>query len=204
MDKLDFLLAGVGGQGTILAGDILAEVGLRAGYDAKKSEVHGMSQRGGQVESHVRWGRRVYSPLVEKGRADFLLGFELLEAARWAEFVAPGGWALLNRYRIPPLAVTAAGEKYPSDEEVCSLFRHRGVNVWWLDAIGVARSLGPTALAGVALLGALSRRLPVPAATWLEAIEELVPARFVELNRQAFQMGSELPPPAADACEGVS
>ena len=199
MRELDFLLAGVGGQGTILAGDILAEVGLEAGYDVKKSEVHGMSQRGGGVESHVRWGREVQSPLVEKGTADYLLGFEMLEGARWAGFLSPGGEAIVNRYRIAPPTVSAGKEVYPPEEVLDAILRAHAPRVRWVDATDVARRLGHPALAGVVLLGVLSTRLDVGVETWLGVVRRLVPARFVDLNRQAFEAGREVG--AADSSE---
>lgn len=192
MAKYDFLLAGVGGQGTILAGDILAEVGLAAGFDAKKSEVHGMSQRGGIVESHVRWGDEVFSPLAERGAVDYILGFESLEAGRWAHYLAKNGKAIINRYQIPPLSVSSRKEQYPTEEEIVGLFAPRQGQIKWVDAIGVAKKLGNPALAGVVLLGALSRELNVDQAVWLKAIEELVPAKFRELNKEAFLAGRTL------------
>lgn len=187
----DFLLAGVGGQGTILAGDILAEAGVSAGFEVKKSEVHGMAQRGGGVESHVRWGTRVYSPLVERGRANFLVAFEMLEGARWAGYLAPGALAIVNCYRQPPLSVNLGQQRYPGVAEVEGLFSGR--RLWWVDATGVARRLGNPAVAGVVLLGALSTCLPVEPACWVEAIERLVPPRHVAINRQAFEAGRALP-----------
>src|SRR5665811_829334 len=111
--KWDFLLAGVGGQGTILASDILVEVGLAAGHDVKKSEVQGVAQRGGSVESQVRWGDKVYSPTIERGDADYLIGFEMLEAARWVDFLKPGADVFVNRYQIAPPSVNAGEARYP-------------------------------------------------------------------------------------------
>lgn len=192
MARYDFLLAGVGGQGTILAGDILSEVGLAAGFDVKKSEVHGMSQRGGIVESHVRWGDEVFSPLAERGHVDYLLGFESLEAGRWAHYLARNGKAIINKYEIPPLSVSSRKEKYPTEEEIVGLFAPRQGQIKWVDAIGVAKKLGNTALAGVVLMGALSRELNVEEAIWLKAIEELVPTKFRELNKEAFLAGRTL------------
>jgi len=191
-EKIDFILAGVGGQGTILASDILTEVGYRSGYDVKKSEVHGMSQRGGSVESQVRWGRKVYSPLVEKGRADFLVGFEMLEAARWPAYLAPGGVALVNRYRIFPPAVNAGQMKYPEEDEINRLLAARARLVWWCDATGLAAELGNPAVAGVILLGALANCLPVAEEVWQAVVEELVPRRHVDLNQRAFATGRAL------------
>jgi indolepyruvate ferredoxin oxidoreductase beta subunit len=192
--KKDFLLAGIGGQGIILASDILAEVGLAAGYDVKKSEVHGMAQRGGSVETHVRWAERVYSPLVEPGRVDYLIGFEMLEAARWWHFLGPGSTALVNRYRVYPPAVNLGEARYPEPEEVEALLKLRGAAVQWVGAAEAAVKLGNPALAGVVLLGRLSLRLGVAEEVWLEVIARRVPERFVELNHKAFQVGRRLGP----------
>lgn len=192
--KLDFLMAGIGGQGTILSSDILAEVGAEAGFDTKKAEVHGMAQRGGAVESHVRWGERVYSPLVERGEVDYLIGFEMLEAARWWHYLHPGSVALVNRYRVDPPAVSLGKARYPEPEEIEGLLSTCGARVKWVEATAAAVELGSPAVVGVVLLGALSRLLEVdiPEEKWLEVVERLVPAKFVELNRRAFLRGREL------------
>ncbi len=191
-EKIDFILAGVGGQGTILASDVLTEAGYRSGYDVKKSEVHGMSQRGGSVESQVRWGSAVRSPLVEKGRADFLVGFEMLEAARWPAYLAPGGLALVNRYRIFPPAVNTGHADYPAEEEIDRRIAARARLVWWIDATGLAAGLGHPAAAGVVLLGALANYLPVADEVWQTVVQDLVPPRHVDLNRRAFAAGRAL------------
>src|SRR5512141_1285914 len=118
MNKSDFLLAGVGGQGVLTASDIVAEVGMAIGLDAKKSEIHGFSQRGGVVESHVRWGERVAAPMGEKGRIDYLLAFELMESARWIEFIKPGGTVIVNTQRILPMSATVGNAVYPSNDVI--------------------------------------------------------------------------------------
>lgn len=192
LEKVDFVLAGVGGQGTILASDILVEVGLEAGYDVKKSEVHGMAQRGGSVESQVRWGEKVYSATVEKGEVDYLLGFEMLEAARWVDFLRPGGDAIVNRYRIPPPPVNMGVARYPDEAEIQALMLTRVGRLVWVDAADIAAELGNSALAGVVMLGLLAADMGMETDLWLGVIERLVPARFVELNREAFGRGVEL------------
>jgi len=190
--KLDFLFAGVGGQGTILASNIVSDVGMRCGYDVKKSEVHGMSQRGGAVESHVRWAQKVYSPLIEEGGADFLLAFEMLEAARWPHYLAPGSVALVNNHRVMPPSVNLGREQYPEEKEIESVLTAAGGRVLWVEGAAKANELGNQALAGVVLLGVLSTRLEEPAETWLQAVQDLVPAKFKELNVKAFLAGREL------------
>ncbi|MCL6611414.1 MAG: indolepyruvate oxidoreductase subunit beta [Peptococcaceae bacterium] len=194
--KVDILVAGVGGQGTILASDILAEVGLRCGYDVKKAEVHGMSQRGGAVESHIRWGEKVFSPQVEAGKADYLLGFEMLETARWTHFLALGGTVLINRHRIPPPSVNLGAAAYPSEEEIESVLGARAARVWWIDGTAIARKLGNQTVAGMVILGAFSKLLDQPGEVWTSVIADLVPEKFVELNLKAFGEGRGLPLPA--------
>lgn len=190
--KIDFIIAGVGGQGTILASDILVEVGYLAGYEVKKSEVHGMSQRGGGVESQVRWGKKVHSPLIEKGKADYVLGFEMLEAARWTEYLNPSSVVYVNKHKIFPPSVTTGQAEYPAEASIEQELSSRAGRFEWVDAIGMARELGNPALAGVIMLGTLSADLDVDTEQWLSVISELVPAKLVELNKKAFTVGREL------------
>jgi len=189
--KIDFILAGVGGQGTILASNILTEVGLELGYDVKKAEVLGMAQRGGTVESHVRWGEKVYSPLVEEGEVDFLVGFEMLEAGRWSLYLKKDSTVIVNRYRIPPPAVNLGKAVYPKEEEIESMLKTIAEQVFWVDAMKIAQDLGNPAVAGVILLGVLSSRVGGSSDAWLKVVERLVPAKFQELNRKAFLAGQE-------------
>ncbi|MDP3097037.1 MAG: indolepyruvate oxidoreductase subunit beta [Syntrophales bacterium] len=190
MKKIDYLLAGVGGQGTILASRILASAGLELGYDVKTAEVHGMAQRGGSVESHVRWGEKVYSPLVEHGMADYLIGFEMVETARWLTYLNNNSVTFINRFRIPPLLVTLGKARYPSEKEIENLLQSRGGKVKWLSADDMAKDAGNPAMAGVVLLGALSNLVGGGQEIWLQVIKRLVPARFVEMNQKAFLAGS--------------
>lgn len=191
-NKYDFLFTGVGGQGTILASNILAEVGMRCDYDVKKSEVHGMSQRGGAVESHVRWGENVYSPLIEEGEANFLLAFEMLEAARWQHFIAARTVAIVNRHRILPPSVNLGQAEYPMETEIENMLAATGAQVVWAEGAAKALELGNPALGGVVLLGILSTYLEEPPAIWEEVISDLVPAKFKELNIEAFRAGRKL------------
>lgn len=191
MKKIDFILAGVGGQGTILASNILTEVGLELGYDVKKAEVLGMAQRGGTVESHVRWGEKVYSPLVEEGEVDFLVGFEMLEAGRWSLYLKKDSSVIVNRYRIPPPAVNLGKAVYPKEEEIESMLKTIADRVLWIDAMKIAQDLGNPAVAGVVLLGVLSSQVGGSAEAWLKVVERLVPAKFQELNNKAFLAGRQ-------------
>ncbi|MEW5921349.1 MAG: indolepyruvate oxidoreductase subunit beta [Bacillota bacterium] len=189
MRKIDFLMAGVGGQGTILASNILAGVGMELGYDVKTAEVHGMAQRGGTVESHVRWGEKVFSPLVEQGKTDYLIGFEMLEAARWPMYLNKESVVLSNSYRIPPPSVNLGKATYPTQDEIEGILKRKGSKVLWLDATNLAGSLGNPAMAGVVLLGALSNLVGGTGEIWLEVIKRLVPEKFVEMNQKAYLEG---------------
>ena len=190
--KLDFIVAGVGGQGTILASDIIVEVGYLAGYDVKKSEVHGMSQRGGGVESQVRWGEKVYSPLIEKGQADFVVGLEMLEAARWTEYLNPSSVVYVNKHKMFPPTVTSGQAEYPAESVLERELSSRAGRFEWVDANVLASEIGNPALAGVIMLGRLSVDLDIDPELWLKVIAELVPAKFVELNKQAFVTGRKI------------
>jgi indolepyruvate ferredoxin oxidoreductase, beta subunit len=189
MDKINFLLAGVGGQGTLLAGNILADVGLSAGYDVKKSEIHGMAQRGGSVTTHVRWGPRVDAPMAGKGEVDILVGFEQLEALRYIEFLRKGGRAVLSTHQIPPVSVTSAGAEYPDEERFKGIVEQVTSDYVMVPAVEMAREMGNARVHNVVLLGALSRQLNVPEAIWVEVIERHAPARASEMNRRAFSAG---------------
>jgi indolepyruvate ferredoxin oxidoreductase beta subunit len=190
-EKIDFLFVGVGGQGIILASDIVAELGVSAGYDVKKSEIHGMSQRGGSVESFVRWGRSVSSPISERGKVDYLISFEMLETARWSSFLATAGVAILSRQRIPPLAVAGGEMDYPEEQAVVALFP-AAAKVHIVDGLGAAQALGNPNMVNVVLLGLLSRTMDVPVESWQSVIAERVPQRFRELNQRAFLAGRGL------------
>jgi len=191
----NFVLVGVGGQGTILASDILAEVGLEAGFDVKKAEVHGMSQRGGSVISHVRWNReQVFSPMVGLGEADILLAFEKLEALRFAEYLRPGGVALVNDMELLPITVTVGGTPYPENGELQKVVAALGAQLAIVPGEALAKEAGNVKAANVVLLGAISRLLPLPEEVWWRCLERRIPPRFLELNRKAFQLGrSALP-----------
>ena len=135
MKKVRFLLAGVGGQGTILASNVLAELGIALGYDTKKAEVHGMSQRGGSVISHVSWAEQVFSPVIPEGEADILIAFEKLEAIRFRDGIRPGGMVLINNHEIVPITVSSGTGKYPSDDEIEAVFAPLTQNVYWIKGV---------------------------------------------------------------------
>jgi len=185
--EIDILLVGVGGQGTILASRILAHVGQAAGYDIKVSEIHGMAQRGGSVVTQVRMGEKVYSPLIEEGRADVILAFEKLEALRWLSYLKPGGSLLVNDQAIYPVPVLAGLAQYPQD--ITGYLKAKVKDTVVLDALGTARECGNARAANVVLVGLLARRLPFAEDNWQEALAARVPARFLDVNRKAFAAG---------------
>ena len=189
MDKLNFMIRGVGGQGTILSSDILAAVGVSAGYAVKKSDILGLAVRGGSVLGHIRWGDEVHSPVVPEGRVDYLVAFEILEGMRGLNQVRPGGTVLLNQQEIHPASVSSGDGIYPGEGEVQKALEATTDNVFRVPGLQMAQQLGNTKVLNVVLLGALSRLLPVEAGIWEAVLEERVPGRFTELNLKAFHAG---------------
>lgn len=189
MRKVDLLLAGVGGQGVILASDILAETAMEADYDVKKTDVLGMAQRGGSVVSHVRLGPQVHSPLVKRGQADILLSFEKLEAARWAAHLAPDALAIVNDDSVYPLAVSSGAEQYPSDEEVINILGRQPGKLHMVDAMAIADEFGNKRVANVIMLGFLSHFLDIDYDHWRHCLSQRLPSRVVALNEAAFKRG---------------
>jgi indolepyruvate ferredoxin oxidoreductase beta subunit len=181
------LLVGVGGQGIILASDIMVEVFLEAGFDVKKSEIHGMAQRGGSVTSHVRFGGKVYSPIIKEGDADILLAFEALEGLRWINFVKPEGCVILNEHRINPPAVNLGKMRYP--DKIDETLAQHVARLHRLPATRLAREAGDVRAANVVLLGALSQICEVNGDLWSEVILRRLPPRVHEVNRKAFTLG---------------
>ena len=185
----NIFLSGVGGQGTILASNILGEVFLKAGYDVKKSEVHGMAQRGGDVTTHFRFGKKVYSPLIKYGDVDFLVSFELLEAARYINWVKPEGKIIINKQEILPPAVSLGQMTYPKDIEK-TFKKYFKDNVWIVNGQEIARKLGNIQAANVVLVGAFSNFFPeIKEEQWTDAIKEVLAAKLHELNIRAFHEG---------------
>lgn len=181
------LLVGVGGQGTILASKILTNVAIKQGYDVKMTEIHGMAQRGGSVVTQVRMGEKVHSPLIEPGQADYIVAFEQLEALRWIHFLNDAGTVIVNTQRINPMTVIIGSAEYPSDalEQV----KAAAPKTISLDALEIAKKLGNIRVVNVVLLGAMAKQMDIAKEDWLSALEATVPARFLDLNRQAFQAG---------------
>lgn len=186
----NILLVGVGGQGILLASEVLAETFMLAGFDVKKSEIHGMSQRGGSVVSHVRYGREVFSPIVPEGDGDILFGFELMETLRYLPLLKTGGSVIANDLMIPPPSVLMGQESYP--ENVPDRVRQQFPQFLLVDGQGIAQEAGNLRAANTALLGAVSRRLDIDESFWLQALERMVPRKALDVNRRAFLMGREL------------
>lgn len=185
----NILLTGVGGQGILLASEILAEAFMLAGFDVKKSEIHGMSQRGGSVVSHVRFGVKVFSPVVPEGAGDILFGFELLETYRALELLKPGGAVVANDFRIPPPAVLLGNTAYP--ENISDKIRERFPDFTQVDGQGLSLKAGDVKAANTVLLGAVSKKLEIDEEIWLQAIEKCAPNKALETNLKAFELGRE-------------
>ncbi len=191
MDKKgDIIICGVGGQGIILASEILASVFLRAGHDVKQSEVHGMAQRGGSVISHLRYGDKVYSPVIDAGGADLILSFELLEALRQISYLKKDGTVVVNTQRILPPSVALGQEEYPSDP--VAEMRRMGVRVFPVDALEIAGKLGEVRVVNTIMTGCLSCLIPVDEKIFIEVIKERVKKGFVDVNMEAFREGRKL------------
>lgn len=188
-DVRNILLAGVGGQGILLASELLSEALLLAGYDVKKSEIHGMSQRGGSVTSHVRYGSTVLSPLIKEGQADILFGFELLEAYRYLPMLRQGGDVFVNSQRILPAPVSVGVASYPQAIE--KNLRSACPNAHFIDGLALAVQAGNPLTVNSVLLGALSTALEIPPALWHEVIAEKVPQQLLQENLFAFHLGCD-------------
>ena len=186
----NILLVGVGGQGILLASEVLSETFMQAGYDVKKSEIHGMSQRGGSVVSHVRYGREVHSPIVPEGEGDILFGFEIMETYRSLPLLKKGGTVVANDLRIQPPSVLLGQETYPDDlpVKIAALFP----DFLLVDGQKLAAEAGNVRAANTVLLGAVSKRLDIAEECWLKALEKMVPPKAIQINLTAFQLGRGL------------
>jgi len=187
METKNVMIVGVGGQGSLLASKLLGRLLLTRGLDVKVSEVHGMSQRGGSVVTYVRFGDKVYSPVIDKGEADFIVSFELLEAARWTEYLKPTGRIVVNTQKINPMPVIIGAAEYPSDLE--EKIRSAGIQLDAFDALRLAEEAGSAKAVNIALMGRLSKYFDFSEEEWLSAIAASVPAKFLELNQKAFHLG---------------
>ena len=189
MNTKNIMIVGVGGQGSLLASKLLGRLLLTKGYDIKVSEVHGMSQRGGSVVTYVRFGDKVYSPVIDKGEADYIVSFELLEAARWTEYLRPEGKLVTNIQQINPMPVITGAAECPAD--LAEKMKAAGIQVDAFDALTLAEQAGSAKAVNIVLMGHLSRNFDFTLEEWMDAIEKSVPPKFLELNKKAFMLGRE-------------
>lgn len=187
MDTKNIMIVGVGGQGTLLASKLLGKLLSTKGYDVKVSEVHGMSQRGGNVVTYVRYGDHVYSPIIDKGEADLIISFELLEAARWTEYLKKGGRIVTNLQQINPMPVITGATQYP--QELVKKMQDKGINIDAFDALKLAEEAGTSKAVNMVLMGKVSNYFDFSEETWDEAIEQSVKPQFKEMNKKAFHLG---------------
>ncbi len=191
METKAIMIVGVGGQGTLLASRILGNVLCKAGYDVKVSEVHGMSQRGGSVVTYIKYGDKVYSPVIEKGQADIIVSFEQLEAARYISYLKNGGTLITNTQKISPMPVITGVAQYP--DELCEKIKAKGINLIAEDALAQANKAGSSRAVNVVLMGVLSKVLEgFDVTAWENAVKDCVPAKVIEINEKAFALGREL------------
>ncbi|MBQ1491634.1 MAG: indolepyruvate oxidoreductase subunit beta [Blautia sp.] len=187
MKTKNIMIVGVGGQGSLLASKMLGHILLEAGYDVKVSEVHGMSQRGGSVVTYVRYGDKVYSPVIDEGEADYIVSFEILEAARWLPFLKEDGVIVTNTQQIDPMPVITGAATYP--EGLTEKLLATGHKVDALDCLALAQKAGSSKAVNIVLMGRLSHYFDLPEEAWLSALEALVPPKFLEINKKAFELG---------------
>ena len=187
MKTKNIMIVGVGGQGSLLASKMLGHLLLSKGYDVKVSEVHGMSQRGGSVVTYVRYGDKVYSPVIDQGEADFIVSFEILEAARWLSYLRPDGQIVTNTQQIDPMPVIIGAAQYP--EKLVEKMQAKGVKVDALDCLKLAEDAGSAKAVNLVLMGRLSHYFDIPEEEWMKSLEACVPPKFLEMNKKAFLLG---------------
>ncbi len=185
MNSLNIMIVGVGGQGTLLASRVLGNVALKKDYDVKMSEVHGMAQRGGSVVTYVKLGKKVYSPVIEKGEADIIIAFEQLEALRWIDYLKDGGRLVVNEQKINPMPVIIGKAKYPSS--IIEKLKENFSNVIAVDALKIAKECGNIKALNTVLLGFLAKSMNVEKDIWIESLKETVPAKALDVNMKAFE-----------------
>ena len=190
METKSIMIVGVGGQGSLLASRLIGNVLLQQGYDVKVSEVHGMSQRGGSVVTYVKYGDEVCSPVVTKGEADIIISFEQLEAARWLPYLKKGGHLVTSTQKIDPMPVITGAAVYP--DNIIEKIKSQGIDVIAVDALTLAEQAGNSKASNVVLMGVVSTKMPFDVSAWEKAVEECVPAKFLEINKKAFALGREV------------
>ena len=191
MKEINFLILGVGGQGTILAGDVLSEAGMVAGYDVKKSDILGLAIRSGSVTSFIRWGTQVHSPVPPKNSIDYLVAFEPLESLRMLDYLKSDSTVILNEYKIPPVAVSTGQATYPAQEEILRYLEQNSSRIIRLNATQRTQELGSVKVLNIFMIGVLASLLPVSPSVWEAAIKKFAPPKFLDLNLRAFYTGYE-------------
>lgn len=189
MKTKNIIIVGVGGQGSLLASKILGHLLLSEGFDVKVSEVHGMSQRGGSVITYVRFGEKVYSPVVDAGEADFIVSFEILETARWLPYLKAGGQIVTNTQQIDPMPVITGAAEYPAN--LVEKIRAQGIKIDAMDCLTLARQAGSQKAVNIVLLGRLSHYFDISETSWQNALRACVPPKFLDINQRAFALGKE-------------
>lgn len=189
MDTKNIMIVGVGGQGSLLASKMLGSLLLAEDYDVKVSEVHGMSQRGGSVVTYVRYGTKVYSPVIDKGEADYIVSFELMEAARWLPYLKSDGQIVTNIQQIDPMPVITGAAEYP--EDLVKKLEDSGAKVDAINCVKLAEQAGSVKAVNMVLMGRLSHYFDLPEKAWITALEANVPKKFVEMNKKAFALGRD-------------
>ncbi|HEY9187136.1 MAG TPA: indolepyruvate oxidoreductase subunit beta [Bacteroidota bacterium] len=190
MKNINILICGVGGQGILLAGELLGDVALRSGYDVKKSEIHGMAQRGGSVVSHIRFGEKIYSPIIKKGDADFIFSFERMETLRYLNYLKPDGAIIVNNQKISPTNISIKSSSYPEDIE--SICKTKCKTFKSVDAISIAEQIGNIKTTNTVMIGVLSSFLDFDLKLWDETFHKLIPKKHLDINLKAFNMGRQL------------
>ena len=186
---MNLLITGAGGQGIILASDIIGETAIAADYDVKKTDTIGMAQRGGSVLSHMRIAEKVWSPLIREGDVDLLIALEKLEAARWASYLRPGGIAVVNNHALPPLSVSLGNTRYPTDEEIQGVLEQITDRVYFINGTDRAKELGNIRALNIFMLGCASHFMPFRVSTWKESIANRLPEKVRKINLTAFDRG---------------
>jgi len=186
---MNLLITGAGGQGIILASDIVGETAIAAGYDVKKTDTIGMAQRGGSVVSHMRIAAQVWSPIIRQGQVDLLLALEKLEAARWASYLKPESIAIVNNHALPPLSVSLGNARYPTDDEIKDILKQAADRVYFINGTDRARELGNIRTLNIFMLGCASRFMPFKVSVWHESIANRLPEKVRQINLTAFDRG---------------
>ena len=190
--NIDFLIAGIGGQGTVIASDILSDVGSESGYDVKKSDILGLAVRGGSVVSHVRWGEQVHAPMIEEGAAHFLVGFEWLETFRRLSYVHSKGTIVVNDSRLDPITVSSGEAEYPGKEAILAELTRAAKKVHVIPGLQTALDIGNARTLNIVVMGALSKLLDPSQSLWEDIVKKRVPKKLVDLNVEAFRRGRDL------------